>query len=59
MKIRDVGKLFQSLIWRLEDGTQLDRVSNEVATLLTDSPEMVSILRRIYRQMALIIVISA
>ncbi|XP_024401026.1 uncharacterized protein [Physcomitrium patens] len=40
VKIRDVGKLFQSLIWRLEDGTQLDRVSNEVATLLTDSPEM-------------------
>jgi hypothetical protein len=29
--------LFQSLIWKLEDGTQLDRVSTEVATLLTDT----------------------
>jgi hypothetical protein len=37
VKTRDVGKLFQALISRLEDGTQLDRVSTEVATLLTDT----------------------
>ena len=37
VKTRDVGKLFQALISRLEDGTQLDRVSAEVATLLTDT----------------------
>jgi hypothetical protein len=37
VKTRDTGKLFQALITRLEDGTQLDRVSAEVATLLTDA----------------------
>ncbi|KAG0613087.1 hypothetical protein M758_6G075600 [Ceratodon purpureus] len=37
VKTRDTGKLFQALISRLEDGTQLERVSNEVATLLTDT----------------------
>nr|PNR41658.1 hypothetical protein PHYPA_019063 [Physcomitrium patens] len=40
VKTRDVGKLFQTLILRLEDGSQLDRVSKEIATLLTDPSEM-------------------
>ncbi len=37
VRTRDTGKLFQALISRLEDGTQLERVSNVVATLLTDT----------------------
>lgn len=37
VKTRDLCRLFQALISKLEDGNQLDRVSNEVATLLTDT----------------------
>jgi hypothetical protein len=37
VKTRDVGKLFQALISRLEDASQLDRVATEIATLLTEN----------------------
>jgi arginyl-tRNA synthetase len=45
VKTRDVGKLFQALISRLEDASQLDRVATEIATLLTEnlSSETVSV----------------
>lgn len=38
VKTRDIGKLFQALISRLEDASQLDRVATEIATLLTENP---------------------
>ncbi len=45
VKTRDVGKLFQALISRLEDASQLDRVATEIATLLIEnlSSETVSV----------------
>lgn len=45
VKTRDTGKLFQALISRLEDGSQLDRVSAEVGTLLTDTMSSDSVSR--------------
>eukprot|EP00249_Psilotum_nudum_P025686 c30468_g1_i1 orf=205-450(+) len=37
VKTRDIRKLFQMLITRLEDGTQLDTIAPQIATLLIDN----------------------